>query len=164
MKWIKYALIIVGSALVLTVAVFIGLFFWYCWHPYIEQSNGPVSRDKALQHSSMPLPLSAHNVQYASSALWQNGESYVRFEAPVADCYALAKTIFTDHAKENSRYVIPKFQPVSHPEREKSHDLRIDWFDIDQISKGVVAGTGWGWEPKVWIDEERGIFYCEVHD
>jgi hypothetical protein len=161
---IKYALAAFGSALIVGVAILVGFFLWMT-HASIDQSKGPTSRDEALSHCSIPLPPSAHNVQYASYAAGlQEGHFYVRFEAPVADCYSNAKAVFAERAKQSPHYVIPAFQPVSHPEREKSSDLRIDWFDNDQIAKGVVAGTGWSWEPRIWIDENRGIFYYEVND
>ncbi len=148
-----------------TAAILFGFVVWFFSHAEIDQSKGPTSRDKALAHCSFRLPQSASNIQYASYASgMQEGHFYVRFEAPVTDCFDTAKAIFAAHAKNFPNYVIPEFTPVSHPPRTRNTDLRIDWFDNDQISKGVVAGTGWAWEPKVWIDEEGGIFYFEVND
>ena len=162
---VKHSLLAVAGGLVLGLAVIFGTIVWVFTHADIDQSDGPVSRDKALQHCSLPIPSNAHDVEYASYAAGlQEGHFYVRFEAPVPDCFDTARTIFANHAKETPGYVIPEFQPVSHPEREKSSDLRIEWFDNDRISKGVTAGTGWSWEPRVWIDEERGIFYYEIND
>ncbi|HSY17252.1 MAG TPA: hypothetical protein VK815_02920 [Candidatus Acidoferrales bacterium] len=161
---IKHALIVLVGALTLAALAVFGIFVW-ATGANIDQSKGPTSREDALVHCSIPLPASARNIQYASYAAGlQEGHFYVRFEAPVADCYSNAKAIFIERAKHAPSYVIPEFQPVSHPERAKSSDLRIDWFDNDRISKGMVAGAGQGWEPKIWIDEERGVFYYEDND
>ena len=164
--FVKKTLLVTIGVLLLAVGGFVCLAVWWIGHAEIDQSNGLTSRDAALSHCAIPLPASAHNVQYASYAAgMQEGHLYVRFEAPVADCYKTAKTIFAEHAKQNpSHYVIPKFQPTNLLDRERSSDLRIDWFDNDKISTGVVAGTGWSWEPKIWIDEERGVLYYEVND
>ena len=160
----RYAAIVVASVLILVVGIVCGVFIWF-FRANIDQSKGPTSREEALLHCSIPLPTNARNIQYASYAAGlQEGHFYIRFEAPVADCYGNAKAIFVARAKDFPRYVVPEFEPVSHPQREKSTDLRIDWFDNDRISKGAVAGTGWGWEPKIWIDDERGVFYYEVND
>jgi hypothetical protein len=161
---IRYGLITLATALILGVLGLLAFFVWVM-SANIDQSKGPTSREDALLHCSIPLPASAHNIQYASYAAGlQEGHFYVRFEAPVAECFSNANAIFAEQSKHSSDYVIPKFEPVRHPAREKSADLRIDWFDNDRISKGVVAGNGWSWEPKIWIDEEHGVFYYEVND
>src|SRR5947207_3287180 len=64
---IKYALIAVGGALIVGVAIVVGFSLWLT-RASIDQSKGPTSRDEALDHCSIPLPPSAHNVQYASYA------------------------------------------------------------------------------------------------
>ena len=118
-----------------------------------------------MRYFSWPFPPGAHDVQYATRAGGlQNCESYVRLEAPVEECYALAAAIFADEAKHLPHYTFPTFQPVSHPPREKGGGLPIGWFDNDHIAKGAVAGEGWGWQSQIWIDDERGVFYYKVTD
>jgi hypothetical protein len=161
-KVVKIVLIATASVILVAAVVvigFIGLMAWL-FRSTIDQSNGPTSREKALSHCNIPLPESASNVQYALYCDgWMSGCFYARFEAPVADCYTHAKTIYAAHAKDAQQNAkIPKLKPVNHPLREQNTDIRLDWFDNDRISKGVESDSDDS-EPKIWIDEERGIFY-----
>jgi hypothetical protein len=161
----KLVLIALGTLATLIVVAF-GVFFWIMGHAEIDQSTGPVSREQGLSHcAGIPLPPSAHDVQYASYACGlQDGDFYVRFMASVPDCYATAETIFVEWIKTRPHDVRPTFQRVSHPAHESSRELRTDWFDNENISNGAQAGAGVGWEPHILIDEDRGIFYYHVTD
>lgn len=37
------------------------------------------------------------------------------------------------------------------------------WFDKEKIVHGETYDGGSG-QPEFWIDEDRGVFYCEITD
>jgi len=164
-RFFKFALVAAIGILVLGAAGF-GFLYWSMQHDFVEQTTGPLTREKALKHCPISLPSTARNIQYASfNSGLQAAEMFVRFEAPVPDCYACAQTLFARRAKDDSRYSIPVFRTTAHPESiESTNHLQTSWFDTDRTSKWVVAGRGSSWEPKVWIDTEAGIFYYYVTD
>jgi hypothetical protein len=39
------------------------------------------------------------------------------------------------------------------------------WFDVENIKRGVESmDKGGSYEPRFWIDEERGVFYGKIID
>jgi hypothetical protein len=156
-------MIIWGSPLVfLSAFVFV---IWTALRDSVEQTSSPVSREQALRHCPIELPPAAQIIQYASLAGGlQDCEQYVRFEAPVSDCYLFANSIYDKWSKHHGQATKPQFEQASHPTSRKSSRLQTNWFDTEQIKKAVVAGTGVGYEPRIWIDEERGILYFHVID
>ena len=150
-------------AALLFLALVAMVFFWFL-RGETRESAGPLTREKALHKTGLPLPSSAKNIQYVSYACFQDFESYVRFEAPPADCYTTAQVIFDQHMKANPKFVVPEFRPVSHPSPMRSARLKTAWFDTENIAKGSAAGERSSWQPQIWIDDERGIFYYKVVD
>ena len=139
-------------------------FFWLFLHDVIAQTHGPVSREEAQKACPISLPPTARNVQYASLAGGlQTCDQYVRFEAPVADCYSQALLLFAAFAEHDPDYTPPSFLPVAHPGHIGSSEMRTDWFDIENISEGVAAGEGYN-RPRIWIDTARGVFYYHLTD
>ena len=159
--------------LVIAVVIFayFGLLFaWFVWpwvHDYVSQTQGPVSREKSeAAGCPIPLPASAHDVQYA----WVAGGlqycmQYVRFEAPVADCFAHARLMFSKFGKNDPNYKIPEFFPTDHPIRPPTcPDLHTEWFDVETMPEGVVTPEGSSNGPQIWIDTKRGVFYFYLTD
>ncbi len=162
-KLLRVVKLLAMAVLLFYVTVFVLIYF--ATQDVIEQTTGPVSREQAVKHCPIKLPLGAHNIQYASLAGGlQDCEQFVHFEAQVSECHSHAESIFAECSKNGLRKPIPQFQPVSHPHKVVSSRLRTEWFDNERIAKGVVAGEGTGSEPRIWIDEERGIFYYFVTD
>jgi hypothetical protein len=130
-------------------------------NPIIGQTSAPITREEAIKRCPIPLPESAQRIQYFSISYGMMGEKvFVRFEAPVADCYACAKLLFERFAYDRAHH-FPTFQPISRPESMKQR-IRVcpQWFDLDRESEWVVAGKGVSGEPKIWIDTKSGVFYC----
>jgi hypothetical protein len=143
----------------------ISYFAWVWMHDEIMESRGAITREQAQRECPIPLPASAHAVQYA----WIVGGlqytfQFVRFEAPVADCFAHAQSLFAENAAHNPRYKVPTFVPTSHPSAPGCSELHTEWFDIQNIVDGKSAGNGPGNGPQIWIDTERGVFYYYLTD
>ena len=81
---VRYTLAALGGLLLL--AIFALWRFSVAWSAdYIDQSNGPTTREEALPHLNVPLPLNASNIQYASLVTGLQGSRfYVRFEGQPA--------------------------------------------------------------------------------
>lgn len=128
--------------------------------PVIDQTSAPTTREEAIKHCPIPLPESARRIQYFSYRQMMSDMVFVRFEAPVSDCYACATSLFERFAYDRA-HRSPTFQPISRPESMKQR-IRVcpPWFDLDRDSEWVVAGKGGSGEPKVWIDKKAGVFYC----
>jgi hypothetical protein len=157
-KPLKIFLAAIAVAVVFGAIILFVLPVWSLFHETIEETRGPVTREKALKHCIISLPESARDVQYA----WVVGgmqytQQYVRFEAPVDDCYAQAKRILRTNQ--------PTFSKTSRPLGPPScEQLHTKWFDVDKIAEGVVAGDGSDHGPQIWIDTQRGVFYYYLTD
>jgi len=170
----------IGSA-VLIFAVLMALFFYMMSDKVTDHYSIPLTVEQARQQDCpIPLPDSAHNVQwvFAAGGL-QALEILVRFEAPVDVCRAHVQTVFdawTKHWFERGAQgqrmnpwppspLMPLSSLTSKPAPE-DHDMagRATWFDVDHITKGSTAGVVGGSGPQIWIDEDRGIFYYKLTD
>jgi len=151
----KQVAVIVASFILLLAAAVIG-FYWWIFHPRVEKTSGPVTREVALRYLSPDwLPASAYDIQYYSWFLEVSPgfEEWIRFEASLRDSHALAHRLLGKTWLE----------PVSHPPLPDDTD-RPAWFDPNHISEGIAGGKGYDGEPQVWIDEKRGIFYYHLSD
>ena len=132
------------------------------------QAQGPVSREKSeAAGCPIPLPASAHDVQYA----WVAGDlqycmQYVHFKAPVADCFAHARLMFSKlgrrsipitRFRNSSQQTIPFVrQPVL-----ICTPNGLTWRPCLKASsppRAVVTGE------QIWIDTKRGVFYFYLTD
>ena len=165
MKRLPIYPLIAAAGLMLLVVLGIGKLMPDFGDLHIEESSGPTLREKAQPHCLIQLPPSARDVQYATLAGGlQDGQFFIRFEAPVADCHAAAMAVFAVWMKTEGIQDYPRFEQVNHPPPYRSSRLHTEWFDVENISNGSVAGSGSSWMPRIWIDEDRGIFYYTVTD
>ena len=163
-----------GLALFIFVVALTGaLLFWLFTRDDVSSSSQPMTREAALGKCPIPLPAAARRVQYFTiSSGMQGGEMFARFEAPVADCEAEAQNLFAATAKDQHGYTFPEFRQTLRPgsvavDRSQSSDPVPPiptWFDTDRGGHWEVAGKGQGWQPKVWIDKDQGIFYYYATD
>jgi hypothetical protein len=165
----------------ITYANLVALFFYIMSPRVTDHFTTPLTVEQARQQNCpIPLPDSAHNVQwgFAAGGL-QALEILVRFEAPVDVCRAHVKTVFdawTKHWFERGAqgqrmnpWPPPPWMPLSSLTSKpapEDHDMagRATWFDVDDIAKGSTAGVVGGSGPQIWIDEDRGIFYYKLTD
>jgi len=123
---------------------------------HISETSQPVTREEALKHlKPSSLPASARDIQYylMFMQVTPGFTQCVRFEAPVDDCKTLAHDLLG----------LALLVPVSHPSRPRSSDVPA-WFEPNNITKGIMGGKGYDGQPKIWIDEERGIYYFYLTD
>lgn len=142
---VKIGLLIAWSA--------IGIFFCYCL-PYLI--------------CPLQLPSSARNLYVADEGFWLACHCEVRFNATVDDCIVTAQQVQRQFADEVGI-------PVRQPEKiDRAHGVlpphdhwgqrRRWWLDVDSIQNGLYYRGGGSWEPEMWIDTDRGIFYFRVSD
>ena len=124
----------------------------------------PQPAEEARPGCPIPLPETAANVQYA---VWSFGEvvqSWIRFEAPVADCLAHAESLVapfpdlegyavTTTPIADDTGVLCVLDPT---------EVDLTWFDDCQDATGMVFRVTGGRAPVIWVDTENGVFYCEV--
>jgi hypothetical protein len=135
--------------------------------PSTIESQRPLSLVEAKQ-CPIPLPKSAHDIQYAAYADWQILDCYVRFEASPQDCLAEAKALLAQDEKTGSR--IPEsdrtFRPaVTVPSPSSRYFKDLSWFDIGQLlekPRCLEIGGDNDIEPHIWIDQDRGVFYYHM--
>ena len=141
------------------------LFFWMMEDKVVDNYSKPLTVEQARQENCpIPLPDSARHVQfvYASGGL-QALEILVRFEAPVDVCRGHIAIVFG----ANQPAVLPlQLTPIKSTPAPEDHDMvgRATWFDVERIKNGTSTGPAGDWEPQIWIDEDRGIFYYKLTD
>lgn len=127
----------------------------------VTQTSTPLSLSEARAGCPISLPESATNIEYAVWSLWRASQTFVRFEAPAADCLEHARTILQPYAQRagvsiaSTNIVGPLAQPVV----VSPKDLSIPWFDLPRFSAGVVFEVNRGRGPAVWVDTNKGCFY-----
>lgn len=140
---------------------------WFFNNPSTIESPRPLSLAESKQ-CPIPLPKSAHNIQYAAYADWQILDCYVRFEATPQDCLAEAKAILAQDEKTGSR--IPesdrKFRPAtSVPSYSTQYFKDLSWFDMGRLPQDrqiLEIGGDNDIEPHIWIDQDRGVLYYHM--
>ena len=50
------------------------------------------------------------------------------------------------------------------PPHDRIGQRRRWWLNVDSIENGLYYAGGGSWEPEIWIDRDRGIFYFRVTD
>ena len=139
--------------------------WWETAKPEIVRIDKPISADEAKGRCPIALPPEAKNVYYAVYSHVIAYESFVRFEIPYAKGIEFAEEVFKAHARKMGwSFTKPQTLQLSgKPELdfEPRKELKVSWFDIQGIRKGVTIGKLVSWQPQVWIDEERNLFfYC----
>jgi len=124
----------------------------------------PQSREEAQDECPIPLPETATNVQYA---VWSFGEvlqSWIRFEAPPADCLTHAESMVGSfRAREG-------YSVTTTPIAEDTGvlcvldptEVDLSWFEDCQTATGSIFRVIGGRAPVIWVDTQGGVFYCEV--
>jgi hypothetical protein len=147
-------------AVTVGLAGLFALFAWSLLGLHVNEPRGPVSAAEAASFASIPIPPEATNIRIAGYSQWIQYEQYVRFEAPVAVCLRHAAAVVPGEP----------LTPVGQDELKSSRlpvrqDVFLDfsWFDLRNASS--VAGAGGGpSQPRVWVDQDRGVFYYRKTD
>jgi hypothetical protein len=144
-------------------------YFPFAMTSVIVQSHRPETVQEARKHIDFEFPDSAKNIQYAYFSAFHAFDEVLRFEAPPADCRAIAERIIAKYNLDNPGSAVgalhkldPTLQdPSEHGRPVVSPELSAPWFDPNTIRSGLVGGVNEGDGPKIWIDTERGIFYFQ---
>lgn len=142
---------------------------WSILSMHIVQTHGPVSFSQAI---ACPIPLlaSAKNIQYHKSRHAVAYKDCVRFEAPVADCLAHARTAASFDPAKLAKFPAP--DPSMSAEQREFQSAQISsqgqsfapWFDLGAIRNGLHGGEAGPGQAQIWIDLDRGIFYYAITD
>ncbi len=151
-------------AAALATCVFSSTKVWEAWCRSVRQTTSPVSLTEARKFCRIPLPDSARNIQVAVFSDWENYQCFVRFEDSSPECARAIEPVFRSHAKDMKwKYAAPKIKVITEApvlDVTPQGSLRVDWFDIANIKHGITAG----WQPQVWVDNDRGAFYFCLTD
>lgn len=136
--------------------------------PTIEQTTKPLGLEEAGRKCPIPLPKEAKNIQYARYSDWAVHQSFVRFEVPHEIGVAHVEKVFREHARRMKwRFRSPTERAITKPPRlslTPASDLRIGWFAIGSIRHGKTYGELNSWQPQVWIDTNRNLFFFCLTD
>lgn len=151
--------IVIGTYLVILAGVLVAavlLFDRVAYQPNISQTSAPVTREAAVKYLGPNLlPPGAKNIQYYLMDVPYSPafDTVIRFEAPLDECHAQAAAILGK----------TPLQPDPNPGRENHGDIP-QWFVPGQIVHCVSGGKGFKGEPRIWIDEDRGVLYYLLSD
>jgi hypothetical protein len=169
--WLLIALLI----FVIVAAAGIGGYFWLSATVTKDQfgettvviSVGPLSVEDARKGLMFPLPDEATEIQYACFSEWIAYEFVLKFKSPVEVCKSHALLLLKQHNEEYPDRSVPvALTPIAGlPESVTLHpSLEADWFDAFNIKQGVCAESFGSHDRAIWVDTERGLFYCRVTD
>lgn len=130
----------------------------------VLQSTGFKTVEEARSACPIPLPASASNVRYAVWSFGEVTQSWIRFEAPVTDCLAHAESLVSPFRNRDG------FAVATTPIPEDTGvlcvldpaEVDLTWFEDCQRADGPVFRVTGGRAPVIWVDTNRGCFYCEV--
>ena len=138
--------------------VILSMVVWFAWEMFglhVEEPRGPVSASKAQSFAAIRIPAEATNIRIAGFRQWIQYQQFVRFEAPNAVCLRTATEIVP--GEKLVAVSSDELAHVSGPVRKGVfHDF--SWFDLRKATNVVEAGGGPS-KPRVWVDQDRGIFY-----
>lgn len=140
----------------------VALFAWVLFGFHIDEPSGFVTATQAAAYTGLPLPPEAKNIRMAGYRQWIEEAQYVRFEAPVDVCLAYAAKVVASPdplpaADDHLRVSAAK------PLRPKAF-RDFSWFDLDKATNVVSGGGNTGLFTTVWVDRDRGVFYCRRSD
>ena len=69
-------------------------------------------------------------------------------------------------ALTKSQFPNTPFKPITKKEQKIQSTVgkNVAWFNNDHITRGLAGGKGYEGEPRIWIDNDRGIFYYFLTD
>jgi len=140
---------------------------WAIFLPHETKTSQPVTLDHA-GGCPIPLPPTAHSIQFYERSQFNFFSEFVRFEAPVDDCIEHVQSVRAAWGKEVD-YLRDRFGPLRSlaeppPARTIAQERGVTWFDPQNIREGLAAGGGGSGIPMIWVDTERGVFYYELSD
>jgi hypothetical protein len=175
----KKLLIFVLAILIGGAALFIGgnIILFYL-NPFshmkacIITTPSTVSLELAQKSCPITLPNSATNIQYGIWSLWQAHMTFVRFEAPVADCLKHAEKVLNEDAVSYSIKGVSIVESTDFPKPlnpgTPAEKFDVNWFDVEAISNGIQfkLKSEQQYCPSiiVYVDQNRGVFYYQNYD
>lgn len=176
MEWLRMSRI---SKLSLTGLILLVVIGSLCWgaitvkrrigRPEIRKADVFLSTklqtaDEMREPCPTPIPDTASNVQYAVWSFGEVTQSWIRFEAPAADCLAHA-TSMVQHFRNREGYAVTA-TPIAEDTGVlcvlDPTEVDLSWFEDCQDATGLVFRVSGGRAPVIWVDTNRGVFYCEV--
>lgn len=154
--------------LVSAVLMATGAAWWQTSKPTIEQTTKPLALEEARSKCPISLPDEAKNIQYAYYSDVTVHQSFVRFEIPYEIGVAHVEAVFREHARRMKwPFESPAEGAITKPPQlslTPAPELRIGWFDIESIRHGKTYGELNSWQPQVWIDTDRNLFFFCLTD
>lgn len=131
-------------------------------HVLLSSEIGAV--DENWSACPIPLPASASNVEYAVWSFGEVTQSWIRFDAPVKDCLTHAESLVQPFRNRDG------FTVTATPIPEDTGvlcvldpaEVDLSWFEDCRSADGPVFRVTGGRAPVIWVDTNRGTFYCEV--
>ena len=156
-------------SLLLSTALLAGsAVWWQTSKPTIEQTTRPLALEEARPKCPISLPREAKNIQYAYFSDATVHQSFVRFEVPYEIGLSHVDEVFREHARRmNWAFKRPAALAITEPPRlslTPFPELRIGWFDIEKVRHGKTYGELNSWQPQVWIDTDRNLFFFCLTD
>jgi hypothetical protein len=141
----------------------LGVVVWFVWSLFgfhVSEPGGPISAAKAQSMLGVQVPPEAKNIRAATYSQLVEYAHYLRFEAPVDVCLRYAETVVPGATtKPADEYDLAG---NARPLRAGAFD-DFSWFDLDMAQHVVTAGGGPS-QPKIWVDQSRGVFYYRKTD
>ena len=156
------------ALLVSTVLLLASVAWGQTSKPTIEQTTKPLGLGEARRKCPIALPKEAKNIQYARYSDWAVHQSFVRFEIPYEIGVSHVQAVFREHARRMKWPLKSAAErPITKPPQlslTPAPELRIGWFDIGKIRHGKTYGELNSWQPQVWIDTDRNLFFFCLTD
>jgi hypothetical protein len=156
------------TLLVATIALAGSTVWWQVSKPTIEQTTKPLALEEARQRCPIALPEGATNIQFAYYSDATVHQSFVRFEVAFETGVSHVDRVFREHAermkwsfKSPAEHAITEAPSLSVTPMSQLH---VDWFDLEKVHHGKTYGELNSWQPQVWIDADRNVFFFCLTD
>lgn len=156
------------TLLTTTVLLAASTVWWQASKPTIEQTTKPLALEEARSKCPISLPREAKNIQYAYYSDATVHQSFVRFEVPYEIGLSHVDEVFREHARrmkwtfkspaEVALTEAPSLSVTPMPQ------LHVGWFDVEKVHRGKTYGELNSWQPQVWIDVDRNVFFFCLTD
>jgi hypothetical protein len=154
--------------LVATILLAASTVWWQASKPTIEQTTRPLALKEARQKCPIALPEGAMNIQFAYYSDATVHQSLVRFEVAFEIGVFHVDEVFREHARRMGwSFKSPAGRAITEAPSlslTPMPQLHVGWFDVEKIHHGKTYGELNSWQPQVWIDEDRNVFFFCLTD
>jgi len=134
---------------------------WQLFGLHVNDPPRPATPAQAHAYTRVALPPGARNIGVAGYRQWIEFAQYVRFEAPADACLKYAAAVAPGAALQP----VDEFQLELDARPIREGVLKdFEWFDLAKAKNVVRAGGTPGQMARVWVDQDRGVFYFRKTD